>query len=137
MWDFFWKNYYLIYCCFPKNVFFLGGGKHKIICLHLFVYQHYCHYNIKETKKINKTILKHLTTTFLFGWRFFCLEDEQKPVWPSLLILCQKPDKIYPQRILKLLSHWNKHIGHQDDVWKKGSCILKIKFNLLLNLKSF
>ena len=48
----------------------------------------------KRQQIFSPKILKHLTTTFYFGWSFGSLEDDQKKVWSSLLILCNKSVKI-------------------------------------------
>ena len=90
----------------------------------------------KEEEKNQSKNLDDGNNKYFFGWRAGCLEDEQKPVWVSLLILRRKTVKI----TLKLLSPQKRYRDHQGGIWKimgkaiffvKGPILIKILVNAL------
>ena len=84
---------------------------------------------MKVTTNTKSKKLEKGHNSYLFGWGFGRLEDEQKPVWTSLLIFHQKSLVNYHARKLELLIPQNRHRGHQGGIWKiKGIPIFLEKY---------
>ena len=73
---------------FKKKLICSTFMKHK--CLPPCVLQHGRHYQIEGAINCHSKNLGDREINFFFGWRFRCLEDEQRPV----LVSSQSPPKI-------------------------------------------